>query len=212
MLPPTIPTSFIPHPAGAATRRFRTDLSGAFGFFAYIILGVVFMLALGVFFYGRILTSSESAKDAEVAKAKGAVDLKTVENFVRLRNRLESGVMLLANHTAFSGFFALIETLMPATVRFTSLHLALNDTKTKGVKLDGSGFAKSFNALAAASVAFAADGRIKDAVFSNIVVNQKDSSVSFVFTAMLDQKIIEFAPRVSVEHAPLATSTGPYPL
>ena len=59
--------------------------------------------------------------------------------------------------------------------------------------MEGTGVAKSFNALAAASAAFAADGRIKDAIFSNININ-RDSSVSFALAATLDPKIIAFSP------------------
>lgn len=192
MLPPTIPTSFVPHSSGATAHRLRSDLSNVFGFFAYLVLGSVFAMAIGIFFYGRILVDINSSKAAELAKARETIDLKTVESFVSLRNRLEFGATLLTNHTAFSGFFALLDTLIPSTVRFTLLRLALNDEK--GVKVEGTGLAKSFNALAAASASFATDGRIKDAVFSNIVVNPKDNSVSFALTATLDQKIIAFSP------------------
>ncbi len=205
MLPPTIPTSFVPHSSGATTHRLRSDLSNVFGFFAYLVLGSVFAMAIGVFFYGRILADIKSGKDAELAKAKATIELTTVDNFVRLRNRLESGATLLNNHTAFSGFFALLETLMPSTVRFLSLRLALTDTK--GVKVEGTGIAKSFNALAAASASFATDGRIKDAVFSNIVVNSKDNSVSFALTATLDPKIIAFSPTASAVPEKTASTT-----
>lgn len=205
MLPPTIPTSFVPHSSGAASRRFRTDFSGAFAFLAYAILGILFVLAVGVFFYGRILENSKAAKDAALAEAVAAIDPVTIDTFVRLRDRLDSGTALLATHPAFSGFFALIETLMPTTVRFTALHLTIDDAKK--VKIEGSGVAKSFNALAAASEAFAADGRIKDAIFSNIVVNPKDSSVAFSLTSTLDPKLIAFSPSAPKENA--STTTPP---
>lgn len=194
MLPPTIPTSFVPHPSGAAPRRLRFDFTGAFGFVSYAILGIVFALALGVFIYGRVLAANLSAKDAALAEAEASIDPVTVENFVRLRDRLDSGAALLTNHVAFSNFFTLIETLMPSTARFTSLHLAVNDEG--GVKIEGAGVARSFNALASASSAFAVDGRIKDAIFSNIVVSSKDGSVSFALTATLDPKLVAFSPSV----------------
>ncbi len=191
MLPPTIPTSFVPHSSGAVARRFSTNLNSAFGFFAYTILGIIFVLALGISFYGRILANNKASKDAMLARAEAAIDLATVNSFVRLRNRLDSGATLLTNHVAFSGFFALVESLVPTTVRFTSLHLALDDMKT--VKLEGTGVAKSFNALAAASAAFATDGNIKEAIFSNIVVT-KDNSVSFALSATIDPKLVAFSP------------------
>lgn len=189
-IPPTIPTSFVPHVTSSQTRQFRGDVIGVFSFFAYGVLVVVVALALGVFFYGRILSSSKAVKDAELAKAQSSIDQATVENFVRLRNRLTSSEALLDNHAAFSGFFSAIETILPASVRFAALHISSTNA---GAKIDVSGVAKNFNALAVASSAFATDGRIKDAIFSNISIN-KDGSVSFALSATLDPKLIVFAP------------------
>lgn len=189
-LPPTIPTSFVPHP-NATSRKFSTDFTGAFGFFTYVVLGIVFLTALGVFFYGRILSADKASKDKELVAAEAETDSKTVESFVRLRNRLESSKALLEGHIAFSGFFSSFEKILPTTVRFTALHLSIG---ANGVsKIEGGGVAKNFNALAAASTAFAEDGRIKDAIFSNINVN-KDGSVSFSLSAALDKEIIVFSP------------------
>ncbi|MDP2651626.1 MAG: hypothetical protein Q8O94_00630, partial [bacterium] len=109
-----------------------------------------------------------------------------------LRDRLNAGGILLANHPAFSGFFTALGTLLPTTVRFTSLNLSVDNKGT--VRFEGSGVAKSFNALAAASTAFAQDGRIKDAIFSNIVVSPRDNSVSFALAAAIDPKLVAFSP------------------
>ena len=189
-LPPTIPTSFVPH-SNATQRKFRADFSGAFGLLAYAVLGVVFLLALSVFFYGRYLSVDKAAKDKKLLAAEAAIDSKTVETFVRLRDRLTSSDTLLEGHVAFSGFFSSLEKVLPTTVRFTALHLLFDATGAP--KVDGAGVAKNFNALAAASAAFAADGRIKDAIFSNISVN-KDNSVSFSLAATLDRSLIVFSP------------------
>jgi len=189
-LPPTIPTSFVPH-QNAVPRRFSSGLTGAFGFFSYAVLGIVFLLALGILFYGRILAADKSSKDKALFAAEKAIDAKTIENFVRLRNRLTSSETLLGGHVAFSTFFSSLEKILPATVRFTTLRLSLDSAGVS--KMEGTGVAKSFNALAAASAAFAADGRIKDAIFSNININ-RDSSVSFALAATLDPKIIAFSP------------------
>lgn len=190
-IPPTIPTSFVPRSASTVARQSRVDSIGAFSLFAYVVLGIVFALAIGVFVYGRILSNMRTSKDTALARAEKAIDVATVEGFVQLRNRLNSGMTLLSNHVAFSGFFSLIETLLPTTVRLSSLHLSLDTTKK--VKLEGSGVAKSFNALAAVSSAFATDGRIKEAIFSNLVVN-RDNTVSFVLSATLDPKVVAFSP------------------
>jgi len=190
-LPPTIPTSFVPH-STATPRRFQTDLTGAFGFFAYAVLGAVVVLALGVFFYGRILAADNAAKSKALQNKVAAIDPKTVENFVRLRDRLTSSEALLGGHVAFTGFFSSLEKILPTSVRFSTFELSL-DALGAAASVEGTGVAKSFNALAAASAAFAEDGRIKDAIFSNIVVN-KDSSVIFTLAATLDPGIIVFSP------------------
>ncbi len=156
-----------------------------------MVLGVVFMLALAVFFYDRILTSTLASRDAALAQAQKAIDVTTVEGFIRLRDRLNSGTVLLTNHIALSNFFKMIGTLLPSSVRFTSLHLAVDDAKK--VKLEGLGVARNFNALASVSTAFATDGHIKDAIFSNIVIN-RDGSVSFALSAALDSKVVAFSP------------------
>lgn len=188
---PTIPTSFVPHTASTEHRRLRTDFGSAFGFLAYGVLGIVFLIAVGVFFYGRILDANKVSKDAALAKAEAAIDPATIGSFVQLRDRLNSGQTLLNNHVAASGFFSVLESILPATVRFTTLHIAI-DTSGGATKVEGSGVSKSFNALSVASGKFASDGRIKDVIFSKMNIN-KDSSVSFGFSATLDPKLILFS-------------------
>jgi hypothetical protein len=205
-LPPTIPTSFVPHSAAASARRSRADFSGAFGFLAYVVLGIAVALAFGVFFYGRILAVSKAAKDTELASAQAAINPTAVESFVRLSARLTSGETLLGKHIAFSTFFASLEKILLTTVRFTSLNLSMGDTGVS--KIAGAGVAKNFNALAAASNAFATDGRIKDAIFSGIGIGG-GGSVSFTLSATLDPKIVTFSP-VTVAR-PESTSTAPLP-
>ena len=204
-LPPTIPTSFVPYSASAQARKFRADYSGAFGFFAYGLLALVIVLALGVFAYGFILNGTKSKKDDALAKAEASIDVATAESFISLRDRLNSSQTLLSAHPAFSGIFTTITKLLPANARFTLLHLSLDIRG--GAKLDAVGVAKSFNVLSAMSTSLAADGRIKDAIFSNIVVNQKDASVSFALSAMLDPDMVAYKPPQGLSSALTATST-----
>lgn len=188
---PTIPTSFVPRSASVERRRITSDLGGAFAYLSYAILGVVFILAIGVFFYGRILAVNKTAKDELLAKAESSIDAPTIRSFVQLRDRLNSSQTLLANHVALSGFFTALETILPSTVRFSTLHIIVD---ASGVaKVEGTGVSKSFNALSVASGAFATDGRIKDVIFSKMNIN-KDSTISFGFSAKLDPKLVSFSP------------------
>lgn len=201
-LPPTIPTSFVPH--SSAARRYHADFTGAFGFLMYGILGIVFLMALSVFFYGQLLAAEQKGKDEKLAQADANIDRATIEEYVRLNNRLKQSGTLLAKHSAFSNFFDSLQTILPTNVRFSTLHLFFDAHGAP--RVDGAGTAKNFNALAAASAAFAVDGRVKDAIFSKLSVN-KDNSVSFGLSAALDPKLVTFAPDAS--EALDATSTLP---
>lgn len=188
-LPPTIPTSFLPHQQSSVQQRISGGLSGAFSLTAYGLFVLAIVISIGVFIYGSVLSNERTSKDAQLAKAQAAIDPATVETFVRLRNRLTSGETLLNNHVALTGFLTAVESLLPTTLRFTSLHVSVD--QSGAVHVEGSGLAKSFNALAATSVAFGKDGRIKDVIFSNITVNH-DNSVAFSITADLDPKLVTF--------------------
>lgn len=206
---PNIPTSFVPHgPGGAApVQRFRNDLGGAYSFFAYAVLGIVFLMAIGVFFYGQLLRSTQASKDAELAKAEANIDSATVEGFVRLKNRLNFGEAMLGRHIAFSNVFNSLGAILPSSVRFVTFHLGVDSSGV--ARMEGTGIAKSFNALAALSTAFAGEGRIKDAIFSKISV-RPDNTVSFGFSATLDPKLIAFSPSANpAPDAYLPTTSTP---
>lgn len=198
-LPPTIPTSFAPRAAAVARRK--SDFGGVISFFSYGAFGVVFLAAIGLFFYGRILDGQLAAQNAKLAKAESSIDPATVESFVQLRDRLDSSRTLLAKHRAFSGFFSALSSLTPQTVRFTSVHVTVATDGT--IVADGSGVSKSFNALSSASANFAKDGRLHDVIFSKMTIN-KDSSVSFAFSASVDPSLIAFNPSASATPAPAA--------
>ncbi|MDO8408109.1 MAG: hypothetical protein Q7S95_02640 [bacterium] len=203
-LPPTIPTSFVPHPSAASVRR-HSDLTGAFAFFGYGILGLVFILSIGAFIYSSILASEQSSKDAKLASAIASIDSSTVVDFVHLRDRLTSSKKLLDAHVAMSNFFSALGVLMPNTVGFTAMHLLESDAGQ--VTVNANGLAKSFNALAATSDALTADGRIKDAIFSDIRV--KGNAVTFTLSATLDHSLVAFAlPATALETLTATTSTA----
>lgn len=203
---PTIPTSFVPRTGTIARPHISTDFGTALSLFAYVILGIVFFAAIGLFFYGRILAGTIVSKEAELAKEEAAIDPATVHGFVQLRDRLNASQTLLAAHAAPSGFFTALESILPATVRFTALHLTID--MTGAAKVDGVGVAKSFNALSAASTAFATDGRVKDVIFSKMSINNLNNAVSFNFSATLSPELITFSPNAanSAVEAPVAPS------
>lgn len=151
-----------------------------------LIAGLMVLVAAGTFAYGKLLDKTLAGKQAELAAAQQKVDENTVEEFVRLRDRLSSGKDLLNNHIVLSQFFDDLEGMTLQSVRFNSMKLAVAGDRSAKIEMQGT--AKNFNALAAQSNAFAGDKRIKRAIFSGITL--KDGLVTFTLTADIDPKLV----------------------
>lgn len=185
------------------------DFMGAFAFFGYGLFVLMMVAAAGVFSYSHILQKQKSEKDALLAQKEASIDPKTADGFVRLQNRLQSGKTLIANHVALSRFFSDFDTLIPTGVRFASLDLS-PVTGASG-KLTAAGSARTFNQLAVLSSNFAADGNIRDAIFSNLTVDPKTGAVTFALTASVDPAITAFSAEAVARAALSATTTAPAP-
>jgi len=169
---------------------------------ALVILGIVVLMAVGVFAYSKFLHNEADQKAAALAAAQAQVSQDTVEGFLRLKNRLTSAQTLLDSHIALSQFFTVLENLTLESVRFNSLTVNIAPDHSAEIKMTGT--AKDFNALAAQSAAFAIDKRIKQAIFSGI--NATKDGVSFEVAAKLDPRMVVLS---STSDAATASSTPP---
>ncbi|MEK7510748.1 MAG: hypothetical protein AAB582_00730 [Patescibacteria group bacterium] len=165
-LPPTVPTSFVPKQPVATTRRAKRGSGSLFLTISLIVMGLAVVGAGATFAYEQILESVRDKKAAELAAAEASINRETVDEFLRLQARLDATEKLLDEHISLSRFFAVLETLTLQTVSFQSLELSITDTGDTKLTLEGT--AQSFNALAAQSAAFAAERRIREAIFSDI--------------------------------------------
>lgn len=200
---PTIPTSFVPRTSSFASARRpeSLDFVGSLSILSYFLLALSIVAAITVFVYGRILDSEHQSNSAKLQQAEASIDTASVAEFVHLRDRLSSSKTLLDQHVQLSNFFADLETITPLSVRFSALHFAVTpDHKTL---LQASGTAKNFNALAAASNAIGSDGRIKDAIFSNISVTQV-GTVNFSLSATIDPSLLVYKASATAQ-TPAAT-------
>jgi len=187
---PNIPTSFLPH-AGSPTSTGSTNaVVDIIAYLSFVVSGAIFVLAIGVFLYGQLLVKTKLAKDAELSKAVSALNVDTVPSFVRLHDRLSSGMTLIGKHVSFTGFFPVLEAALPSTIRLNSLHLTLDADGNP--KFLATGEAQSFNSLAVASAVLSKDPHFKGALFSGIQL--KGSTVAFSLASSLDPKIITFSP------------------
>lgn len=208
-LPPTIPTSFVPkQPVAPSSRQQKSGINVLF-----IIGGVIaiisVVLAAGVFGYELYLKNARDQKSVALSEAQKAVNIDTIEDFIRLKNRLNTVETLLNQHIGLSEFFDTLEARTLQTVRFSGLTVTVEDDRSAEIKMEG--VARSFNALAAQSSAIAAEKRIKRAIFSDISV-EKNGTVSFALTATLDPRLItsgEVLPGIPDTPTTLPATTAP---
>jgi len=169
-----------------AARRPKSG-SNLFLLISLGIAGLSVLTAGATFGYKLYLENAHAAKAAELTAAEQAINMDTVEDFIRLRNRLVSAQTLLNQHVLVSQFFDVLESRTLETVRFSSLTLQVADDRSAEITMDG--VARSFNALAAQSEALAAERHIKRAIFSGISVNT-NGTVSFKLSAEIDPRLI----------------------
>jgi hypothetical protein len=153
------------------------------------LLAVSLLGSAGVFVYERFLIATRNAKSEEVRDAESRVSNETVENFIRSRNRFSVAGTMLDNHVETSRFFGILEGVTLENVRFNTLVLDVLDDNSG--KLEMTGVARTFNALAAQSRALAAEKNLKRAIFSDIAV-APNNTVSFSLTAELDPELLRF--------------------
>lgn len=198
-LSPGIPTSFVPKQPVQPVKRPMRSGTNVFLVVCLIIAGLVVALAVGTFLYGRYLDSALASKQAQLAQAQSQVDQNSVQDFVRLRDRLTTAKTLLSTHVVLSQFFDRLEALTLQNVSYSNMTLTVAGDNTAQLQMTGT--AKSFNALAAQSNAFASEKSIKRAIFSNITVTN-GNQVSFQLTADIDSSLILEG------NAPLAASAA----
>ena len=205
-LSPSIPTSFVPkQPVSTDKRRFSSGGNNVLLIIASVILALTIIAAIGMFAYVQFLNKAETAKAAQIVQAQKKVSQDSVNQFIRLRDRLAAARGIINQHVALTQFFNLLETITLQNVHFDGVDIAVADDRSAQIMMTGE--AKDFNALAAQSTVFANQKYIKSAIFSGISIN-KDNSVAFNVTANLDPAIVVETIPTSQQAVPVF---GPVP-
>lgn len=187
-LSPGIPTSFVPkQPMGPHSGRPVRSGTNVFLIVSLIFFGITAIIGAITFGYLKFVERTLAVREAELAQAQAQINEETVEDFVRLRDRLASGMELLDGQIMLSQFLNTLERLTLDNVRFNTMNLTVTGDRSATIEVAGT--ATSFNALAAQSSAFAGERDIKRAIFSDIAVGE-DRLVSFTLTADIDPGLI----------------------
>ena len=196
---PSIPTSFVPKQALDVSRK-KQGGDNLFLLISLVVLAVSVITAGAVFGYEKYLESAVDLKTAALEDARASINEDQVEEYIRLKQRFESGAMLLDSHITTSRFFTMLEDVTLQNVQFDKLTLEVADDRTGRVTLAGT--ARNFNTLAAQSNTLAEEKRFRRAIFSGITLNP-NNSVGFTLTAELQKEVMTMgmpeAPVVPVE-------------
>lgn len=186
-----IPSSFIPHDAGAqnAPQRQQSGLPELVLLVSIVLFVASAALAGGVFLYAQYLDTSNASKVQQLERAKAAFEPSLIAQLMRLNDRMQSSDVILGNHLAPSLFFDALQAATLSTVAFSNLDLQAIDTHTLSIKM--SGVAKSVNSIALQADIFAKNGVIKDPIFSGI--DREPDGVHFVLSAEVDGSAVTFA-------------------
>ncbi len=180
--------SFIPKQSLTAANR-GSGL-GLFFLLALIIFVMSLVSAGAAFGYQKILSNTISDKDLSLTKAEGAFDAGTIQDLLRMDNRLTQARGLLQKHVAPSSILYFLSTITLERVQLNSFDMTLNNDG--GASLNLSGVADSFSSVALQSDQFGSTKVLKDVIVSGVSVNET-GKVSFSINATIDQSLIVYS-------------------
>jgi hypothetical protein len=195
---PVAQGSFIPKQSLAAAGR-----GGGMGLFFLVALLIFVMsiLAAGASFaYEQLLNKRIADKDDQLRLAEGAFNPGTIQDLVRMDQRLGQAQTLLGKHVAPSALFYFLSTITLERVQLTALDYSLQQDGTADITLSGS--ADSFSTVALQSDQFGSSKVLRDVIFSGINVTES-GRVNFSVNASADGALISYSKNLQ-QSAPSA--------
>ena len=186
---PQVQASFIPK-RSLDTSASRGPGFGLFFLIALLVFVASLVAAGGAFLYQQYLNKSLADKKASLDLAQGAYDPATIQELVRLDERIKQAQTLLNNHAAVSPVFAFLSNQTLEHVAFSSFDFSLQGDGS--AKISMAGQADSFSTVALQSDQFGASKLLKDVVFSGIGVDQT-GHVNFSVSATIDPSLVSYA-------------------
>lgn len=195
-------TSFIPKKAivaGPAQRR-----GGGVGivfFVALLIFLASVALAGGSFAYTQYLTRSIDSKSDQLARARAAFEPATIQDLLRLEDRLRYSKQILDAHVAPSGIFTLLAQHTLSTVSLNTFEYSRTPDGENLINLGG--VTNTYSDIALQSDEIGKARALKDAIFSGFAV-QDSGKVSFEVAATIDQGFLSYRSVIAGGATPAA--------
>jgi nitrate reductase NapE component len=199
-------TSFIPKTNLEPVRGAVKRPMGLFAFLATIIFFISAVIAAGAFGWDKYLEGKKTQMQADLEKNIKAFEPQTIEQYVRLDNRINASKELLAKHVAVSYVFDFLQDKTLQSVGFTDFKYNVGADGTALLSLNG--VAKSYNAVAYQSTVFGNERALKGPIFSNLDLDNS-GNVVFNFTTNVDPGFITYTRKAAQGDARVSNDIVP---
>ena len=187
-------TSFIPKTTLEPVANGAKKPLGLFVFLSTIIFFISAVVAAGAFGWDKYLESRKTTMKSDLEKNIKAFEPQTIDQYVRLDNRINSAKELLSKHVAVSYIFDFLEDETLQSIGFTDFKYGVAPDGGATLALNGS--AKSYNAVAYQSIVFGRERALKNPIFSNLDLDNA-GNVVFNFTTNVDPGFIAYTRKAS---------------
>lgn len=185
-------TSFIPK------KPITEDHGEGSGISLFLLLAIILFivsvaLAGGIWIWKNSLLSQIETHKQELAAAKASYEEGTINELIRLDDRINLSNDLLKKHLAISPIFLLLEKNTLKSVRIKTFKFSYAGSDK--IKIDLAGTAQSYEALSKQSDAFGAD-HLRDKLSQPVISDfspTADGSISFNFNALVNSNLISYS-------------------
>lgn len=171
---------------------------GFFSFIASIIFFITVLVAGGAFGWNKYLENSKANTKNNLERNIKSFEPQTLDEYVRLNNRIDSAKTLLASHVAVSYIFDFLQEQTIQSVKFTDFKY---ETGPDGVAtLSMNGQAKSYNAVAYQAEVFGKERALRTPLFSNLDLDTF-GNVIFNFTTKIDPGFVTYTRKAATDNS-----------
>ncbi|MBP6858035.1 MAG: hypothetical protein KBC11_02485 [Candidatus Pacebacteria bacterium] len=186
---PSVTTSFIPKKPISSSIEPSKHLGRSVGLLSlltFVIAAGTIVAFVGVFLYQKQLVSQKSKLEQSISEAKDGIGTDFVADMSRLNARISGVKDIIKNHIVITPIFKSLEVSTLRSIQYKSLGYSITaDSLNKGsqtVVVDIVGTAKNYGTIALQSDAFSTNTLIKNPVFSNLTIDEKNRTVNFKLT------------------------------
>lgn len=181
---PNIPTSFIPkRPLTAEqTPRVSRNPLGLVSLVTTVLFFATILASGAIFLYERQLVAQRARMEVEISKAKEGLGAEFITDMKQLDNRITAIKELIQNHVVVTPIFKALQEATLRSVQYKNFAYSFGSgsgSNQRLVSVEMNGTAKNYETIALQSEAFSKSSVIKDAVFSNLTVDEKKGVINF---------------------------------